>query len=110
WWVSIGFEFRMIEAAFARIGRAEMYSFIVPSHFLTPLRLHAFGFTRILGSTERPGTISCSYPRMLARSKRILTGTRCTIFVKFPVALSGGSRANTAPVPDWKLSTLPVNL
>src|SRR5258708_546438 len=66
--VSIGFKFWMTEAAFALIGQAEICSFIVPSFFLKPLRDHAFGFTRILGSTERPGTISCSYPRMLAGS------------------------------------------
>src|SRR6185295_5804453 len=30
--------------------------------------------------------------------KTILTGTRCTTFVKLPVALSGGSRENLAPV------------
>src|SRR6266446_9448459 len=53
--------------SFAR-GQPEIGSFIVPSFFLKPLRDHAFGFTRILGSTERPGTISCSYPRMLVRS------------------------------------------
>ena len=32
-------------------------------------------------------------------SRRIFTGTRCTIFVKLPVALSGGSSANSAPEP-----------
>ena len=34
-------------------------------------------------------------------------GTRCTTFVKLPVALSGGSRANFAPVAALKLSTMP---
>ena len=35
------------------------------------------------------------------------TGTRCTTFVKLPVALSGGSSANFAPVAALTLSTLP---
>jgi hypothetical protein len=56
-------------------------------------------FTRTFGSVDKPGTIRASYPRMLTGSKRILTGTRWTIFVKFPVALSGGRSAYTAPVP-----------
>ena len=39
----------------------------------------------------------------------IRTGTRCTTFVKLPVALSGGSRANRAPVAGLTLSTVPRN-
>ena len=39
----------------------------------------------------------------------IFTGMRCTILVKLPVAFSGGSSANWAPVPGEKLSTLPRN-
>ena len=35
------------------------------------------------------------------------TGIRCTTFVKFPVALSGGSSANFAPVAELMLITLP---
>jgi hypothetical protein len=31
-------------------------------------------------------------------SSTIFTGTRCTILVKLPVALSGGSRANSRPL------------
>ena len=38
WSISIGFKFWMIEAALARIGRAEICSFIVLSFFLKPLR------------------------------------------------------------------------
>src|ERR1041385_3097857 len=39
--------------------------------------------------------------------RRIRTGTRCTTLVKFPVALSGGSIENFAPVAGERLSTLP---
>ena len=35
------------------------------------------------------------------------TGTRCTILVKLPVALSGGSSENTEPDAGAKLSTVP---
>ena len=36
------------------------------------------------------------------------TGTRCTTFVKLPVALSGGSSANFEPVAALTLSTHPI--
>ena len=35
------------------------------------------------------------------------TGSRCTILVKLPVALSGGSSENTEPEAGEKLSTVP---
>jgi hypothetical protein len=35
----------------------------------------------------------------------ILTGTRCTTFVKFPVALSGGSSEKRDPVAPLMLCT-----
>jgi len=35
------------------------------------------------------------------------TGTRCTILVKLPVAFSGGSTLNWAPVAGAKLATCP---
>jgi hypothetical protein len=35
------------------------------------------------------------------------TGSRSTILVKLPVALSGGSSENTAPEAGEKLSTMP---
>src|SRR6476659_1784231 len=35
----------------------------------------------------------------------IFTGTRCVTFTKFPLALSGGSKENFAPVASLKLST-----
>jgi len=38
----------------------------------------------------------------------IFTGTRCTTFTKLPVAFSGGSRLNTAPVPGCRLSMCPL--
>ncbi len=41
---------------------------------------------------------------------RMRTGTRCTILVKLPVALSGGSSVNTEPAAGDMLSTTPVNL
>ena len=40
---------------------------------------------------------------------RMRTGSRCTIFVKLPVALSGGSSVNTEPAPAEMLSTTPLN-
>src|SRR6267142_3471316 len=42
-------------------------------------------------------------------SRRMSTGMRCTTFTKFPVALSGGSRAKRAPVPPATRSTWPLN-
>ena len=40
-----------------------------------------------------------------AASSAIFTGMRCTIFVKLPVALSGGSNANSRPLAGDRLST-----
>jgi len=37
----------------------------------------------------------------------ILTGTRCVTFVKLPVALSGGSKANCDPLAGAICSTRP---
>ena len=57
--------------------------------------------------TDRPGRNSrASGP---SRGKAIRTGTRCTILVKLPVALSGGSRLNWAPLAGAKLSTVPAS-
>ena len=53
--------------------------------------------------TDRPGS-SRSFTAAGGRSRK-RTGTRWTILVKLPVAFSGGSRANCAPVPGAKLST-----
>ena len=41
---------------------------------------------------------------------RMRTGSRCTILVKLPVALSGGSSVNTEPAAGEMLSTVPANL
>ncbi len=39
--------------------------------------------------------------------KLIFTGTRCTILMKLPVALSGGNKLNCAPVDGEVLLTVP---
>src|SRR5690606_37194303 len=73
---------------------------------------HQLAATRAAGSrvstitsVERPGS---SLPaRAPGSGMRILTGTRCTILVKFPVAFSGGNRANLAPVAGARLSMIP---
>src|SRR5579885_3209437 len=61
-------------------------------------------------TTDMPGTIRFSKPFVLGRSKRIFTGTRWTILVKLPVALSDGKRAKVEPEPGDRLSTVPANL
>src|ERR1035438_4433989 len=43
-------------------------------------------------------------------SIRIFTGMRWTILVKFPVALSGGSKLNSSPLAGARLSTQPRKL
>src|ERR1700728_4523018 len=45
--------------------------------------------------------------RATSRGTWMRTGRRCTILVKLPVALSGGSSENTAPEAGEKLSTTP---
>src|SRR2546427_7866867 len=57
-------------------------------------------FTLIPG---RSGCAASFFP-----SSRIRTGIRCTTLVKFPVALSGGSSENFAPVAGERLSTCPL--
>lgn len=59
--------------------------------------------TVTVGTAETPsgmGTSGCK-----PWSMTILTGTRCTILTKLPVAFSGGNAVNLAPVPSWTLST-----
>ena len=56
--------------------------------------------------TERPGRSTLASGASAGNAMR--TGTRWTILVKLPVALSGGSRLNCAPVAGAKLSTVPV--
>ena len=47
--------------------------------------------------------------RILPSRITIFTGTRCTTFTKLPLAFSGGSRLNRAPVAAAMLSTVPLN-
>src|SRR3989442_1370352 len=46
-------------------------------------------------TTLSPGRNGCAGSTLSGRTR---TGTRCTTLVKFPVALSGGSSENRAPV------------
>ncbi|MEH2561921.1 hypothetical protein V1289_001548 [Bradyrhizobium sp. AZCC 2289] len=57
-----------------------------------------------VGTADMPGR---SRPFRLWPSSTIFTGTRCTILVKLPVALSGGSSANSRPLAGDRLSTWP---
>ena len=57
-----------------------------------------------VGSADMPGR---SRPFRRWSSSTIFTGTRCTILVKLPVALSGGSSANSRPLAGDRLSTWP---
>jgi hypothetical protein len=54
-----------------------------------------------VATVERPGLI---LPNDASpSSSSIRTGTRCTIFVKLPVAFSGGITLKTAPVAGARL-------
>src|SRR5262249_45427436 len=68
---------------------------------------HQFHYCRVrtVTTAEMPGR---SFEVRVASSSAILTGTRCTTFVKFPVALSGGSKANCEPLAGAISSTLPL--
>ena len=58
---------------------------------------------RIVATTDMPGrNLPASGLSGLIRN---LTGMRCTTLVKLPVALSGGSRANCAPLAGAMRST-----
>jgi hypothetical protein len=57
----------------------------------------------IVGSTDMPGRSRPNSGSFLSMS--ILTGMRWTILVKLPVALSGGSSANSSPLAGARLST-----
>ena len=72
------------------------------------LRVSSVLRVSIVGSTDMPGRsrpISGSFGSMV-----ILTGTRCTILVKLPVALSGGSSANSWPLAGAMLFTTPCTM
>ena len=66
------------------------------------LRAHQ-SLVRTMTSALMPGRSSTP----AEPSRRMSTGMRWTTFTKFPVALSGGSRANRAPVAPAMLSTWP---
>src|SRR5262249_43941124 len=55
-----------------------------------------------MASTDMPGR---RRPASGLSSSTILTGTRCTILTKLPVALSAGSSENSSPLAGDKLST-----
>ena len=59
----------------------------------------------IFASTDIPGRTNV--PSAESASSTIFTGTRCTTLVKLPVALSGGSSANSWPLAGARLSTWP---
>src|SRR5262245_51757808 len=63
------------------------------------------GLVLMLATTDRPGRNTAS--RATSAGTAILTATRCTILVKLPVALSGGSNENTEPEAGAKLTTVP---
>ena len=48
-------------------------------------------------------------PASVLSSSTIFTGTRCTILVKLPVALSAGNSANSSPLAGDTLSTWPLS-
>ena len=59
---------------------------------------------RIVAITDMPGR---KLPdNGLSGAIRNLTGIRCTTLVKLPVALSGGSKLNCAPLAGAMLSTV----
>ena len=59
----------------------------------------------MVGITDMPGRRSIG--ESLSPSSAIFTGMRCTTLVKLPVALSGGSSANSWPLAGARLSTWP---
>ena len=61
--------------------------------------------TRTLATTDIPGRSGRSAPSVFVM--RMRTGMRCTTFVKFPVALSGGNNENLAPVAEAMLVISP---
>src|SRR5208283_2342767 len=79
-------------------------------HFLDCRRIRlahrcALEWVLTRATTDMPGRSRSVSPS--ASSMMILTAMRCTTFVKFPVALSGGRSANCAPEPGATASTWP---
>ena len=78
-------------------------------HSRSPFRLSRHcrppPFVWTIAITDSPGRnrLAIAWPG----SNTIFTGIRCTIFVKLPVALSGGNNANCEPLAGDRLSTLP---
>src|ERR1700731_3392502 len=58
----------------------------------------------MVGITDMPGRSTT-----LDASIAILTGMRCTILVKLPVALSGGSSANSWPLVGGDAVDMPLH-
>src|SRR6185369_11638795 len=75
--------------------------------FLLSRSAMAADLVLMVGSADMPGR---SRPVRLRSSRTIFTGMRCTILVKLPVALSGGSSANSRPLAGDRLSTWPCSL
>ena len=69
------------------------------------LRRHPDERVSTLAVTEKPGRITPS--AATSRGSAMRTGTRWTILVKLPVALSGGNSENCAPEAGATLSTRP---
>src|SRR4029077_16125652 len=63
------------------------------------------GRVSMVAVVERPGLINSVAAS--SSSSAIRTGTRCTIFVKLPVAFSGGMTLKTAPVAGAMLRRRP---
>jgi hypothetical protein len=108
--VSIGFKFWMIETAFGLIGRAEICSFIVSVFLLERITGSCFRLYPNLGINGETWHNQLLVPSNAGSIEKDFDGNPLHDFREIPSSLSGGSRANTAPVPDWKLSTLPMNL
>ncbi len=62
----------------------------------------------MVGVTDMPGRSRPAEGSL--GSIRIFTGMRWTILVKLPVALSGGSSANSCPLAGAMLSTMPCTV
>ena len=72
-----------------------------------PLRAHWALLTRTLAVTDIPGL---NRSKFWSSANVILTGMRCTIFVKLPVALSGGIKADAAPDCGASVKTRPLHV
>src|SRR5262249_28170835 len=73
-------------------------------HDKSPRLVDAYGLVRTVTTTDKPER---SVGVRAASSSATFTGTRCTTFVKFPVALSGGRSANCDPLAGAISSTRP---